>query len=241
MVALVILQAGDEGGHEDEQGIIKNMIEKPLKPPARYYNCVASISNSWRATGNPKVVEDAAAQEHGAGLARKFFSKAPGRCLRARWLSVEAVEKTIANGANLIGTVWSRLWGHTLPEGVPGARPAVEKNPRGLGRGRGRGRGREGKGRGRATSMGRGRGRGRSGRGGRKRGHAELSKDEDEAFKAAGRRMRAISTICLNMWLRMCLRDNRKRVTSEQVTSEQVTSERVTSETVNSEHVTSET
>ena len=127
MVALVILQAGDEGGHEDEQGIIKNMIEKPLKPPARYYNCVASISNSWRATGNPKVVEDAAAQEHGAGAARKFFSKAPGRCLRARWLSVEAVEKTIANGANLIGTVWSRLWGHTLPEGVSGARPAVEK------------------------------------------------------------------------------------------------------------------
>ena len=110
-----------------------------------YFNGISAISNAWRSVGSPKLVLDTAAKLFTNEIALRFFKCIPGRVLKARWLSIESVERIVGNAAPYIGQVFSTIWGPELPEGAPGAR---RKGAAAASKGIGRGRGRAGKGKG---------------------------------------------------------------------------------------------
>ena len=57
-----------------------------------YFSAVATISNTWRSAGLPHKLYTAAIDIAGALAASRYFKKIPGRALRGRWGSIDAVE-----------------------------------------------------------------------------------------------------------------------------------------------------
>jgi hypothetical protein len=74
--------------------------------PVKYFSGVATIANVWRATGHFNKIRSAAVREFDEQVGDSSFGKAPGRCLRGRWLAVDSVERIICSASGHIGKVF---------------------------------------------------------------------------------------------------------------------------------------
>ena len=123
------LEEGDVGIDDIARGLV-HVREDIQELPSTYFNGVSSCSSTWRSTGNPRGINEAAVHVCGQAIADRYFRVSPGRCLRGRWLSAEHVEKVIRTTLPFIGRIWSHIWGRQLPEDAPGGIRAHE--PQGL-------------------------------------------------------------------------------------------------------------
>ena len=58
---------------------------------------IATSANVWRSTGHPKKIKTAATRLWNPTVVSDFFTKIPGRVLRGRWGSIDAIEKIMSS------------------------------------------------------------------------------------------------------------------------------------------------
>ena len=74
--------------------------------PTTFFNGISAITNLWRGPGHPRKIKAAAVKEFSHSVAERFFSHTPGRCLRGRWLSCEAVVSRVRDTVHYIGPIF---------------------------------------------------------------------------------------------------------------------------------------
>ena len=89
-------------------------VDEADRPTTYYFTGMSHICNLWRSPGNQRRVYQAARTLEQAGVlpadASQLFKNAPGRCLRGRWLSLDAIERRLRTIILMIGQVFRHLW-----------------------------------------------------------------------------------------------------------------------------------
>ena len=106
-----------------------NWPEGTLAPSTEYFNGVSMISNLWRSAGNPVKIRRAAETVFSLQVSEQYFTKIPGRCLRGRWLAIDAVEQLLKAAVGSIGAVFAHIWGSERMDhdGMPVPKPQPQR------------------------------------------------------------------------------------------------------------------
>ena len=78
--------------------------------PKGYFSMLGTLANTWRSTGNPTKIQNAASSVHDDSVMLKFFKNIPGRALKGRWGSIESIEKIIFLARSYIGAVMEKAF-----------------------------------------------------------------------------------------------------------------------------------
>ena len=90
-----------------------------------YYSALATICNTWRSVGNPNRIYLSVCGQFGDAAGLLYAKKLPGRAVRSRWGSIDAVERVLDNGRHVLAWAFGKLWDAMANNKTPARRPRV--------------------------------------------------------------------------------------------------------------------